>query len=113
MKKKGLYIILSLYCTTRWLTEWFANNLNWFDANILYFVFDGLIICCIAFFLYGSSNKDYISKLSLFVMLSLGIMQCISFVYSMFYCQYIYYLPVIIAFLTALEIYKKYKPVST
>lgn len=107
MKAKGLYIILSLYSLTRWFTAYFERNYSsMFDANILYFVFDGCIICCIGMFLYASSSKDYASKGSLFLMLSLGVAQSVSFINNHRYNEYIDYLPILVAGVTALEVYK-------
>ena len=106
MKASGLYIILSLYSISRWGTEYFASNYDWFDANILYFVCDGAIISLIGFFLYLNSNRDYVSKACLALMVMLGGCQGISFIYSHFYNKYILYLPVIVIMIAALEAYK-------
>ncbi len=106
MKSKGLYIILSLYSLTRWGTEYFEDNYSWFDANILYFIFDGLIIGLIGLFLYLSSDKDYVSKACLFLMVSLGLLQATSYLNQYLYIYYIDYLPWVISGVTVLEIYK-------
>jgi len=106
MKSKGLYVILSLYSLTRSFTEYFEDNYELFDANILYFVFDGAIIALIGLFLYLHSAKDLAAKASLFLMISLGVAQAFSFIYSHFYNEYIHYLPILIVGVTLLELYK-------
>lgn len=107
MKAKGLYIILSLYSFTRWFTDYFEDNYSHlFDANILYFMFDGGIICCIGLFLYLSSDKDYAAKCSLSLIVLLGILQAYSYFNKYIYNEYTYYLPAIVAGVTLLEIYK-------
>ncbi len=109
MKDKGLYIILSLYSLTRWGTEYFEDNYDLFDANILYFIFDGAIICLVGLFLYLNSKKDYVSIACLSLIVSLGVMQAVSYFNQFLYNEYIHYLPVIIAGVTAVEIYKAVK----
>ena len=107
MKHKGPYIVLSLYSFTRWFTEFFEDNFDLFDANILYFIFDGAIICCIGLFLYANSEKDYVSKISLGLMSLMGVLQAVNFLNSYYYGRYIHYSPVIIGGITVLEVYKK------
>ena len=106
MKSKGLYIILSLYSISRWGTEYFEDNYDLFDANILYFICDGLIIGLIGLFLYLNSDKDYVSKACLFLMVSLGLLQAYSYLNQYVYLNYIDYLPLFVAGVTVLEIYK-------
>jgi hypothetical protein len=107
MKTKGLYVVLSLYSLTRWFTEYFEDNYDLFDANVLYFIFDGTIICTVGGFLYGNSKKDYVAKASLFLMVALGLSQAASFLSSYYYNQYIEcYLPIFVVAVTLLEIYR-------
>lgn len=107
MKDKGLYIILTLYSLTRWFTEYFEDNYdNTFDANILYFMFDGAIICCIGLFLYANSKKDLLAKLCLFLLVFMGISQAVNFFYSYFYTEYLTYSPWIVAGIAAIEAYR-------
>jgi hypothetical protein len=115
VKGKELYIVISLYSATRWLTEYYADSEGWlidnapylvFDANILYFVFDGFIIGFIGWALYTYSNKDYISKICLSLMVVMGIAQAISYMYQYMYNSYIIYLPLLVMVVTVLEAYK-------
>lgn len=106
MKDKGLYIILTLYSLTRWFTEYFEDNYDLFDANILYFMFDGAIICCIGVFLYAHSKKDLLAKFCLFLMVFLGMSQAVSFYHNYLYTEYLNYSPWVIAGITAIEIYR-------
>lgn len=109
MKDKGLYVILSLYSLTRWGTEYFEDNYDLFDANVLYFIFDGTIIGLIGLFLYLNSNRDYISKACLFLMVSLGALQAVSYLNQFLYNEYIHYLPLVVIGVTILEGYKAIK----
>ena len=104
MKDKGLYIVLTLYSLTRWFAEYFDDNYDMFDANILYFMFDGFIICCIGLFLYANSKKDLLAKLCLFLLVFMGISQSVSFFYSYFYTEYLNYSPWVVAGIAVIEV---------
>lgn len=119
MKDKGLYIIVSLYSLTRWFTEYFKDNKEWFldnvpcsnfRANVLYFTFDGLIICLIGWFLYLHSIGDYTSKAWLFFMVFMGISQGVSYINQQLYNEYLDYLPLLLAGVLAVEAFKFSKP---
>lgn len=109
MKGKEPYIIISLISLNQWFTYYSERNIEAIDdvlATLIYFCVNGVIISLVGWFMYTQSNKDWISKFSLFLLVSLGASQVFGEFYSYYYRKGTEYLPWLVGAVTVLEIYK-------
>lgn len=99
MKKKGLYIVITCYSSTRWIADVY-------DSDTFYYIADGCIIGLIGIFLFLNSDKSIASVVSFCLMLVLAVSQMFNESHAYLYNEYIRHLPLLVAGVTLLEVYK-------